>query len=297
MESVRDRTREFHLTCQSLRERQGLASRPRDVNPIETRKRFSSKAAQIGKDIHRTAEKLAKLTKLSKSKSLFDDPAAEISELSYVITQDINRLNEDLEELSAIHDLENTPNAQSNEHARSVKKALQSNLKGTAESFAAVLQMRSDNLQQQQTRRSEYTSDKTFALANEPSFLGGGAGVGGFGATDVSGAGGDVVIELGAPMQDMQQEYAQSRAMSMHDVEESIGQLANVFAKLGELVSLQAEQIERIDTNMDDALHHVDQGHTQLVKYYQTLTSNRALMAKIFFVLLISMVFFIIFGT
>ena len=111
---------------------------------------------------------------------------------------------------------------------------------GTAESFAAVLQMRSDNLQQQQTRRSEYTSDKTFALANEPSFLGGGAGVGGFGATDVSGAGGDVVIELGAPMQDMQQEYAQSRAMSMHDVEESIGQLANVFAKLGELVSLQA---------------------------------------------------------
>lgn len=59
----------------------------------------------------------------------------------------------------------------------------------------------------------------------------------------------------------------------------------------------QAEQIERIDTNMDDALHHVDQGHTQLVKYYQTLTSNRALMAKIFFVLLISMVFFIIFGT
>ena len=60
---------------------------------------------------------------------------------------------------------------------------------------------------------------------------------------------------------------------------------------------VQAEQIERIDTNMDDALHHVDQGHSQLVKYYQTLTSNRALMAKIFFVLLISMVFFIIFGT
>ena len=78
----------------------------------------------------------AKLTKLSKSKSLFDDPAAEISELSYVITQDINRLNEDLEELSAIHDLENTPNAQSNEHARSVKKALQSNLKGTLASPA-----------------------------------------------------------------------------------------------------------------------------------------------------------------
>lgn len=69
-----------------------------------------------------------------------------------------------------------------------------------------------------------------------------------------------MVIELGAPMQDMQQEYAQSRAMSMQDIEKSIGELAGVFAKLGEMVSLQAEQIERIDSNMDEALHHVDQG-------------------------------------
>lgn len=89
------------------------------------------------------------------------------------------------------------------------------------------------------------------------------------------------------------------------------------------MVSLQAEQIERIDANMDETLHHVDQGHSQLVKvrrraefprvcapapcltlvffwrvqYYHTMTGNRALMAKIFLVLMISMVFFIIFGT
>ena len=69
--------------------------------------------------------------------------------LQICTAQDINRLNEDLEELSSIHDLENTPNVQSNEHASSVKKCLQSNLKGTAESFAAVLQMRADNLQRQ----------------------------------------------------------------------------------------------------------------------------------------------------
>lgn len=31
-------------------------------------------------------------------------------------------------------------------------------------------------------------------------------------------------------------------------------------------MSLQAEQIERIDANMDETLHHVDQGHSQLVK-------------------------------
>ncbi|EKX45724.1 syntaxin 5 [Guillardia theta CCMP2712] len=282
--SVRDRSREFFLTCQTERERL-------ENSALSHRKRFSQKAAQIGKDIHRTAEKLAKLTKLAKSKSLFDDPATEISELSYIITQDIQRLNEDLEELSNIHSIENPPNAQSNEHAGSVKKCLQSNLKTTAEKFAAVLQMRSENLQRQQDRRNEYSSAKSFAVSSQPSFLREGE------HTDSHANGGEVVIELGMPMQDLTQEYAESRALSVQDIEKSINELASVFSKLGEMVSLQQEQIERIDTNMDEALHHVDQGHTQLMKYYQTLTSNRGLMAKIFLVLLISMVLLIIFGT
>jgi len=286
------------LTMQAVRERTGSASVVKET-PVATRKRFSQKAGQIGKDIHRSAEKLAKLTKLAKSKSLFDDPAAEISELSYVITKDIQRLNEDLEELGNIHQLENTPNAQSNEHASSVKRCLQSNLKSTAESFASVLQVRSDNLQRQQSRRNEYSSANPFAAnsASTPSFLRDGGG--GFsGATDISGASGDVVIELGAPaMTDMTIEYAESRALNVQDIEKSISELAGVFAKLGEMVSLQQESVERIDTNMEEALLNVDQGHSQLVKYYNTLSGNRALMAKIFFVLMISMVFFIIFGT
>jgi syntaxin 5 len=211
--------------------------------------------------------------------------------------QDIQRLNEDLEELGSIHQLENTPNAQSNEHASSVKRALQSNLKSTAESFASVLQVRSDNLQRQQSRRNEYSSANPFAAASNstPSFLRDGAGGGG---TDISGGGGDVVIELGAPaMTDMTMEYAESRALNVQDIEKSISELAGVFAKLGEMVSLQQEQVERIDANMEEALYNVDQGHSQLVKYYNALSGNRALMAKVFFVLIISMVFFIIFGT
>eukprot|EP00281_Chroomonas_sp_CCMP1168_P027548 CAMPEP_0206240890 /NCGR_PEP_ID=MMETSP0047_2-20121206/16194_1 /ASSEMBLY_ACC=CAM_ASM_000192 /TAXON_ID=195065 /ORGANISM="Chroomonas mesostigmatica_cf, Strain CCMP1168" /LENGTH=298 /DNA_ID=CAMNT_0053665731 /DNA_START=15 /DNA_END=911 /DNA_ORIENTATION=- len=294
-DSVRDRTREFMLTTQAVRDRMGASSanKPK-ANPIVSRKRFSEKAAQIGKDIHRTADKLGKLTKLAKSKSLFDDPAAEIAELSYVITQDIQRLNEDLEELGAIHRLENTPNQQSNEHANSVQKSLQSNLKLTAESFAGVLQTRSENLQHQQSRRSEYSSSNSFAKSAEPSFMRGGA------MADASSAGEDVVIELGMPMggqQMMQESYSESRALSVQDIEKSVAELAGVFQKLGEMVSLQQEQIERIDANMDETMHHVDQGHNQLIKYYHTMTGNRALMVKIFLVLMISMVFFIIFGT
>ena len=40
-------------------------------------------------------------------------------------------------------------------------------------------------------------------------------------------------------------------------------------------VSIQQESVERIDTNMEEALLNVDQGHSQLVKYYNTLSGNR----------------------
>lgn len=39
---------------------------------------FSRKAARIGLGIHSTSTKLAKLAKLAKRTSMFDDPAAEI---------------------------------------------------------------------------------------------------------------------------------------------------------------------------------------------------------------------------
>lgn len=70
--SVRDRTREFMLTMQAVRERTGSASVVKET-PVATRKRFSQKAGQIGKDIHRSAEKLAKLTK---REHVFPPPSA-----------------------------------------------------------------------------------------------------------------------------------------------------------------------------------------------------------------------------
>lgn len=43
---------------------------------------FARRAARIGLSIHSTSQKLAKLTQLAKRTSMFDDPAAEINDLS-----------------------------------------------------------------------------------------------------------------------------------------------------------------------------------------------------------------------
>jgi hypothetical protein len=45
---------------------------------------------------------LGRLRAVAQNKSLFDDPAAEIQELTYYVKQDITRLNADIEELSRL---------------------------------------------------------------------------------------------------------------------------------------------------------------------------------------------------
>jgi syntaxin 5 len=51
----------------------------------------------------------------------------------------------------------------------------------------------------------------------------------------------------------------------------------------------------RIDANVEDAELNVEAAHNEIVKYFQSITSNRWLMIKIFAVLIFFFFFFVIF--
>ena len=51
----------------------------------------------------------------------------------------------------------------------------------------------------------------------------------------------------------------------------------------------------RIDANVDDATHHIEGAHTELLKYLRSVTSNRWLIIKVFAVLIIFFLIFIVF--
>ena len=46
---------------------------------------------------------------------------------------------------------------------------------------------------------------------------------------------------------------------------------------------------------MSDALEHMDKGHNELVKYYDSISGSRWLILKVFAVLLAFLIFFMIF--
>ena len=60
-------------------------------------------------------------------------------------------------------------------------------------------------------------------------------------------------------------------------------------------VEEQGELAIRIDENVDDTLANVDSAQDQLLKYLNSISSNRWLIMKIFFVLMLFLVVFVVF--
>ncbi|CAN1331324.1 SYP32 [Linum perenne] len=93
----------------------------------------------------------------------------------------------------------------------------------------------------------------------------------------------------------LQDSYMQSRAEALHNVESTIHELGNIFTQLATMVSQQGELAIRIDENMDETLSNVEGAQGQLVRYLNSISSNRWLMIKIFFVLVVFLMIFLFF--
>ncbi|SCV71401.1 BQ2448_2989 [Microbotryum intermedium] len=135
------------------------------------RSEFARMAAKIGKDIQGTTfklEKLAQCKSMAKRKTLFDDRPVEISELTFIIKQDIAALNQQILQLQQF--TKNTLNAagtskQISEHNNNVVMMLQSKLADTSIGFKDVLEIRTQNMKASRDRTEQfmYTGNNTLA--------------------------------------------------------------------------------------------------------------------------------------
>lgn len=84
-----------------------------------------------------------------------------------------------------------------------------------------------------------------------------------------------------------------TRSEDIDRIQKTIGELASAFQNLAEIVSQQSAHVERIDYNIEECQVHVKASHLELLKYFRSVSSNRWLMFKLFFLLLIFVVMFI----
>lgn len=89
--------------------------------------------------------------------------------------------------------------------------------------------------------------------------------------------------------------YLTNRAEAMQNVESTIVELGGIFQQLAHMVKEQGEMAVRIDENITETFANVESAQDQLLKYLNNISSNRWLILKIFFVLMIFMVLFVVF--
>lgn len=301
--SSRDRTREFADTVRSLQGRTANGHAVfRPGRPASQASHFMKIARAIGTDITRTYTKLEKLTLLAKKRTIFDDNPVEIQELTFIIKEDIANLNKQIAQLQQVAKGQREAQGKHQQsHSTSVVVSLQSKLASMSNNFKQVLEVRTENLKSQRSRAEQFSRGGVTTSFPQSATTGYHAGSVLAMEDDyhhnssVSAVSIDMNGAVQSYMQDDTDKYYSSRADTMHTIESTIVELGGIFSQLAHMVKEQEEMVQRIDSNVEDTLLNVELGHNEILKYFQSVTSNRWLMVKIFAVLIFFFLLFVVF--
>ncbi|KAK4531533.1 hypothetical protein CCYA_CCYA08G2390 [Cyanidiococcus yangmingshanensis] len=268
---------------------------------------FAVCAAHIGGRIHETSTKLAQLTRLARGRSLFDDRSEEIERLTLQIKEDIGDLNRRLDELQQLarrnadqragnerssgdkrtSAANSDTDALAQQHTRIIVDSLKTRLLNATQAFQTVLQQRSEDLRAQQGRKPPMQQPPTVPRSIfdlKPTEIERGADMIDLGSGSL-GASQHQVQQLMQATPASSLQYYQQRTDAVQRVETTIVELGQIFHQLAHMVAEQGELVQRIDVNIEDSLAQVHGAHGQLLRYFDSLRSNRGLIMKLFGVL------------
>jgi syntaxin 5 len=304
----RDRTVDFvNVTC-LLQERdvKGITAvrYPRKPKFIQSYAEFMTTARTIGMDMGSTCMKVEKLSLLvlTKSKSFFNDCPAEIQELTYVIKEDLNSLNKQIAKLQEVsRNQRQLQQCRHNllSHSSSVVIGLQSKLASMSTEFKQALEVRTQNLKHEKCRQDQYFQ-RPVSSSFPPSALSG-HHHGSVLLTDEVSIDMEAhsplvpVIKNQAMIYDETDDFLQSRAATMQNIESTIVEMGGIFQQLAHIVQEQEATVDRIDAHVQDAELNVEAAHNEILRYFENITSNRWLIIKIFGVLTFFFFFFVVF--
>lgn len=306
--AIQNRTFEFQQCVASfdkINKRLNVSQR-QNTGPVK-RSKFSQQASIIAKDIAHTTELLLKLALLAKRKPLFDDRPVEIGELTYVIKQDIFKIELSIQNLLKYAKGESSiqVDSQINQYLKNVLNLLNSKMKNVSGEFKNVLEVRQKNELLNKNRKENFLSAASNRQNAQSPLLDSGSqnGLSNLGENPyLLGASMDTQEPstynneelLSIPdqtrqlllMEEQGSEYLQQRNSAVETIEATINEVGNLFQQLATMVTEQGETIQRIDQNVEDIDMNISGAQRELLKYYTRISNNRWFFLKIFGVLL-----------
>ncbi|XP_047966518.1 syntaxin-31 [Salvia hispanica] len=330
----RDRTSEFVSLSQTLRRIGGNAAAPpppqlnESIAVTPDRSEFNKKASRIGLRVHQTAQKIDRLSNLTKRSSIFDDRSKENEELTALIKNDITALNMAISELQNVQTMEVADGNYTGDrvvHLTAVCDDLKNRLMNVTKQFQDVLTTTTKNIKARENRKQLFSTsvsrENPFALKQPPNTVS--EPPPWLSSSDSSRTNLQQSVAIGSGTQEpnqlrrrmgtdaspspqmeaamlqqvvpRQENIHHSRATALQNVESTISELSGIFTHLATMVAQQGELAIRIDDNMDESLANVEGASNALLKYLNKISSNRWLMIKLFLVLILFLVIFIVF--
>lgn len=279
---VADRTDEFFQIAERLTAA-GQSSQPGYIRPpgaqggVAQQSQLNVAAASIGTELNITSLKLQELSQLVKHRGIFNDKTAKIQELTFDIQKRITDLKTHVEIIDNKVREATAINPHFRAHHTNMVETLKTRLLEATKEFQDLLTLRTEMMKKQDNRRNMYS----------------------FSAGMASKQGVEMDIESGQQqemqMMDRGSAYFHSRAEAVESVQKAIAELAQIFQKVATMVTQQEEMVQRIDQDVDSSARNMNQGQSELLRYYNSISSNRTLILKVFGVVLFFILFFIIF--
>lgn len=302
---LNDRTGEFHqcvLLFTRLNKGAGASSKPpAAIPPLE----FSKRALAIALDIARSTEMLQRLAQLARKKPLFDDRPVEVAQLTNVIKQDIFRIEKQvqgLQQYTKSGQANPAHEAQVSTYAKNVLTILNTNVKEMSGDFTSVLEQRQKNELALKLRQEQFLSAVlTQARAASPAMLDNPflarstlpyddpPDVGPYDVLQLPDQAQQMVL-----MEEQQSLYLTQRLQAVESIEATINEVGGLFQQLASMVAEQGETIQRIDMNVEDISLDITGAQRELLKYYAHVSNNRWFVLKMFAVLIVFFVLWVL---
>lgn len=237
---------------------------------------------------------------MAKRKALFDDKPVEIAELTYVIKQDLSSINSQIGALQGFVRGQNSSSSAAQEHSKNVVVMLQGKLADVSVGFKEVLEVRTKNIQASRARTEKFVSGVrpvspapgALNTSHSPLYATPSS-------TPQPPPGSSDLLTLDPPATSSAQQlalleegggqgtYIQARGEAIEAIERTITELGGIFGQLAQMVGEQRDMIQRIDHETEDVVVNVEGGQRELLKYFARVSSNRWLVVKMFGVLMI----------
>ncbi|OHT06634.1 SNARE domain containing protein [Tritrichomonas foetus] len=235
----------------------------------QTRKQtpFSDGAQDVNRRLIHASETISTLRSLVKGGNILGQDDIQIQELIVNLNKELGIIDQRIKD---VEKMKSQP-----QHAANVAQALRRNLAMVTEDFKSVIQERSEIIQKLTERRKNIGT----ASSSPAAFA------------TLYGNGDEVEIPMqGQALIEQQRE----RYDMVRNVEQSITEILDMLVKLSEIIASHDYEIDRIDQFATETMDGIEKGHSELIKYFDKVKSNKCLMLKIFAILIFFAIIFIL---